>query len=290
MTMQSNRKTPFLRSKRQDEEGQPVKNHILLCVSTYNAGVHMGLLPAMVGCTEKHTTTLMMLQSSASCHGFNQMYAMALNGRKDPGYTHFVLIHHDIEPEIGWIDKMVDVMNRVNADFLQVVIPIKDLNGLTSTALDECPPGEGWDPRWTVRRLTMKEVYRLPPTFSFANLLVNNGLIMIDLRAPWVEKVQFKMETDLLFRNGRFEPVMFSEDWYFAREANKHGAKIYATREIRANHHGVAAYGNAEPWGELETDNPMSPADQARQYEESIKADLARRSQPSSNGLPGTAV
>lgn len=273
----------------------PSEKHILLCVATYNGHVHQGLLPAVTGATRTHETSMVMLQSSASAHAFNQMLCMALNGRKENGYTHFCLIHHDIEPEPFFLDKMVEIMesNRP-CDFLQVVVPIKDPQGLTSTAMDEPPPGEGWDPRWTVRRLTMREVFNMPPTFSHPKLLVNNGLILIDLRAKWLDKACFKMDTDVLRRNGRFYPVMFSEDWQFSRQANANGAKIYATREVPIIHHGVSGYGNMVPWGSLETDNPEPPAVTEGKIQEAL-----RNSRPiapqgghrdSSEGIPGTAV
>lgn len=273
------------------------KTHILICVATYNGTVHNGLLGGIMSASNLHTRTVITHQSSGACHSFNQMWQMALNGRDQ--FTHFVMIHSDVEPtESFWADKMVKIMEEKKADILSVVLPIKTLEGLTSTALDEAPPGD-WDHRWTVRRLTMHEIYgeSLPnilmtdeekrirkitddKTFTHPKLLVNNGLMMVDMRAPWVEKVHFKTETDMIKKNGRFEAVTFSEDWYFSRQANWRGARIFATTEIAADHKGTGSYMNTHGWGTRWTDNP------------GVKNEAGHRvgGSPSSVGVPGTAV
>ena len=78
------------------------------------------------------------------------------------------------------------------ADVVSTVLPIKDRRGVTSTAIDD--PEDEWTP---LRRLTMREVHRLPETFSaqadcgYPNnaLLVNTGCFVLDLRKPSVERV-----------------------------------------------------------------------------------------------------
>ncbi len=50
-------------------------------------------------------------------------------------------------------------MDRVGADVIATVVPIKDNRGLTSTGLQDPDTLQ-------IRRLTMTEVFRLPVTFS----------------------------------------------------------------------------------------------------------------------------
>lgn len=228
---------------------------VMVSVATYGGQIYAGLMMAMIQATNKANMIVGTHQSSAACHGFNQCWQMALNGRKTQGVDYFLLIHADVEPEAYFIDKMLDLMDKHKAELLSVVLPIKSSDGLTSTAIDEPPPG-GFDGRWFVRRYTMKELFEMPPTFGHDKLLVNNGLMMVDMRAPWVDEVEFKTETEIRNYHGFRDAVTFSEDWYFSREANKRGAKIFATREVIAGHRGITTFPNDHAWGSRETDAP----------------------------------
>lgn len=170
--------------------------------------------------------------------------------------THFCLLHDDVVPEPLWLDKMMSIMLEKKADVLSGIIPIKDDRGLTSTALD-VPVGAS-DPAWRVRRLTLNELYeRYPPTFTDEKILLNTGLMLIDLRNPWVEKIWFAFEDRIIpnpQKEGEFMAVGLSEDWYFSRRARELGAKLYATREIRIQHTGVRDYPNNVRWGTLSED------------------------------------
>src|SRR5689334_16752230 len=81
---------------------------------------------------------------------FNLLWCRALNQRAGRGWTHFAMHHSDIEAPAGWADTLVDEMERVGADVLSCVVPIKDNRGLTST---------GWQDPHTrrIRRFTMAE-------------------------------------------------------------------------------------------------------------------------------------
>ena len=52
---------------------------------------------------------------------------------------------------------MMRLMKETSADVLAAVIPMKDEQGLTSTALDV--PVGNQDPEWRVKRLTLHEIY-----------------------------------------------------------------------------------------------------------------------------------
>ena len=114
------------------------------------------------------------------------------------------------------------------------------------------------DPHWRVKRLTLQEIYQqYPPTFTHEKLLVNTGLILIDFRKPWVEKVWFEFEDRIIAdpkSPGNFLAVGMSEDWVFSRRARSLGATLYATREVTVTHAGRKDYSNAAAWGTLAED------------------------------------
>ncbi len=113
-------------------------------------------------------------------------FNMLLNEALNNGATHFAMLHSDIAPEPAWLDKLYDKLEEMSADVVSVVVPIKTPQGLTSTAIGSI------DDEWTVlKRLTMREVVKLPETFTAADagfpghpLLINTGCWLADLRKP----------------------------------------------------------------------------------------------------------
>ena len=203
------------------------------------------------------------ISSSANCLGFNKLWIEALNQR--PKFTHFLMLHSDIVP-MGehWIDKLVALMEKTGADVLSVVSPIKDEKGFTSTALDE-PVGTQISQRWRVRRLTMHEVFKRPPTWTEPKLLINTGVMLVDIRKPWVDKIHFHFDDDIIVdAKGRKRAVCFPEDWNFSRDARNLGASLWATREIPIQHFGPSAYMNTEPWGTKVTDADVEESPELR--------------------------
>jgi len=206
--------------------------------------------------SRKHRTLRLDCATSAGVHTFNTVWAAALNHRHR-GFTHFAMIHADIEPDMYWLDTLMDELERLNADVVSAVVPIKGEEGITSTALDS---GDLWHPR----RLTMAEVMELPATFNFDNvggpLLLNNGLWVCDLTKPWVESFQFEMLNRIVANgDGTFSAQMVSEDWLASRRWNDLGLSIYATRKVGLNHHGDKAFNNRESWGTWKHDHAMIP-------------------------------
>ena len=56
------------------------------------------------------------------------------------------MLHADVEPEEGWLDKAIEEMEARDLDLLGVVVPIKDLQGLTSIALENHSGSGDWKP------------------------------------------------------------------------------------------------------------------------------------------------
>lgn len=227
--------------------------HVLLGIPTYKNECDVRLLHPLLYLTKRHTFTLMLTNSSAQCMTMNLMLAKALDLRDDgQKMDYMVYWHSDIIPENFWLDPMIEIAEKSGADVVSAISPIKDPQGLTSTAIDE-QVGDS-DPYWRVRRLTMRELYELPPSFTHPKLLVNTGLMLIDLSRPWVQDAYFSFEDSIIKYRGRRTPVLMPEDWKFSRLANKAGAKLWATREIKLTHIGEHGYTNAQPWGTLNTD------------------------------------
>lgn len=199
-------------------------------------------------------------------HGFNMLWAAALNGRSKYGFTHFAMLHDDIVPERFWLDIAMGEMERLGADLISAVVRIKNDTGLTSTAIQTDDP-------WISRRLTMKEIAALPETFCSDDtdspdrvLLVNTGCMLIDLRKSWVNELldgkaeaafKFEIRTRIVKQqDGRFAAQLQSEDWLLSKHLASIGAKVYATRKIKAKHvQMVEEYFDNEAVEGQETDN-----------------------------------
>jgi predicted O-methyltransferase YrrM len=188
---------------------------------------------------------------SLLAYGFNRLYCNALNQRKN-GITHFLLLHADVIPADPktWVTTMMEEMERVGADILSAVVPLKGPTGLTSTALDKAC----LENKWAVQRLSMTEIMSRPETFTDPALLINTGCLLIDIRTSWAGEMCFTIK-DMIAVNldGEFSAQVESEDWGFSRRARQYGAKIWATRKLKLTHIGRAEFTNWDVWGE-ETD------------------------------------
>ena len=239
-----------------DPVAEPAKNKVYIGVPTYDGSLRAETMVGLQG-RGMVDVVIRVLGMSLLTRLFNTLLGEALNLRKK-GITHFLLHHADIgilDP--GWLDKMLLLMEQNGADVLSAVVPIKNHEGVTSTALDRTDPVfEGWH----VRRYTLAEIHALPEkTWTHPDLLLNTGVMLIDLRKPWVENIWFRfddrIEKDL---NGHFRVLNMPEDWLFSRDAKKLGAKLYATSEITLAHHGCQAWPSDQVYGSLKTDRGFS--------------------------------
>lgn len=202
-------------------------------------------------------TVVQTKQLSALCWCFNWFWANVLN---DKTIDYFLLMHADIIPiaPIKWISKLIAEAENAHADLFSVLSPIKNEDGLTSTALVSAEhPHE--------RRLTMTEAMQLPQTFdagdvakafgwqsdSAVRLMVNTGLMLVDLRRnrdKW-ETMWFKTVDRVEKQGGKFVATFTPEDWDFSRQAHANGLRVAATRAVTLLHHGAADYRNDQAWG-----------------------------------------
>jgi predicted O-methyltransferase YrrM len=196
---------------------------------------------------------LRILKTGMVALNFNSLWAEALNGRTAWGTSHWAMHHADIQSRPGWLDELIAEMERVGADVLSVVVPIKDERGLTTTAVG--------DDGQVLRRLTMHEVYGLHETFEAADLglpegqylMVNTGLWVCRFDVPWVAPPVFPgfYFTDGIFQlpDGSIGAGEISEDWNFSSFCARQRLRVFATRKVPVIHHGGKGYPNTEPWG-----------------------------------------
>ena len=196
-------------------------------------------------------------------HNFNTLWCNALVGREARGITHFAMLHDDCSPMPGWLDVLIEELDRLDADIMSTVLAIKDHRGLTTT-------GVRYPGTWGTRRFAMKELCRLPETFSIAETDEPDGILAIGTacwvcrlpQAGWPDKFPgFQNEHKIEWHGGEPSPCFDSEDWLFSDWAARQGLKVYSTRKVRMSHQGAAFFENAGPWGHLETElqRPVRP-------------------------------
>lgn len=233
--------------------------NVMVGIPCYGDQLHASMIVPLIHPSQAHSVRLSKINSSACAMTMNRLWIEALEARDRGEITHFIMLHNDIVPEIWFVDKMMAELERVGADVLSAVSPIKDPDGFTSTAMDE-PMGDV-DPYWRVRRLTMKEVYKREATFTDPKLLVNTGLMLCDLRKPWTEEIYFTLEDRIIRWRGKRVAVMMPEDWGFSRMAKKAGASLWATRAVALEHFGLSSFPNTFAWGSKDTDSVPPPPD-----------------------------
>jgi hypothetical protein len=245
---------------------------ILIGIPTYDDTVKAGLTQAIMqegqtpGCPPY---TVAFKASSLLAFAHNSLLCTALNNRSQ--ISHLLINHADVVPDPGYLKTLYDEMLMTGAGVVSVLMPLKDRKGLTSTALLPDYARADWAIRprtYTRQRVTMSEAMTLPETFGAAEvaqvfgkpaegaaLLVNTGLMLIDVQQPWAEQAHFEIN-DAIDRNadGKFIADVEPEDWNFSRQLAVLGVKVVCTRKVKAIHVGRANFPNDAAWGEWQHD------------------------------------
>ena len=213
------------------------------------------LIPSVLDASQSHKVCVCFHKYSKLTGNFNELLTTAINRKV---HTHFLLLHADIVPQAGWLTAMHEEMEQTGADVISAVSPIKTPRGITSTGLckEETTP-------LLIRRLTLKECLdpaklknlglSLSPSgrsFTGDYLILNTGLMLIDLRKDWVRKICFRV-TDYITEqpDGSLKTHGGTEDWLFSLDARKLGAKLWATNAAKLHHVGGSNFSNFEPYG-----------------------------------------
>jgi hypothetical protein len=236
-----------------------IQEKIVLATPTYDGWRHDGSMNGIRFATKRHSVFSLPIKSSLMDRGFNIAWCRALEERDAGRASYFAMIHADVEPEPHWLDKYVAIMHVRNVDVVSAIIPTKEPTGRTSTAIDDPNDVVGIE-----RTLTLHECYRMPETFGAEicpgrNLLVNNGLMLVDLRKPWIDDLVWdtlnRIDTTMDEAGVTRRMVRcLSQDWYFSRQVQQHGGKVVATRAVPVIHHGDTPYANMAAWGDWEYD------------------------------------
>jgi hypothetical protein len=206
--------------------------------------------------TEVHA---MEVDGSLLAASFNRCLIQAMRMRDQKEADFFLLMHADIVPVENtlWLDHLMEARQFARlqykdnepykAQVLSVVSPIKDLRGVTSTGYE----GESI---WAPKRFTMKQILEGPETFTRDDLLINTGMLLIDLRNnDWIEKVRFTISDAIITDStGLRMPGVQPEDWQFSRDVRSFGVKLWATRKVKIVHRGLFNYPNFAVWGKDE--------------------------------------
>ena len=181
---------------------------------------------------------------------FNALWCGALNlVHQGKPVDYFAMLHDDIAPEDGWLDKLIDELEAKQLDVLGVAVPLKDTRGLTSLALHK--EDDNWMPQC---RLSMHDLFELPETFTSkdvgAPLLLNTGCWVCKF-GDWAKQVHFEINDRIVFNRAanRYQAQTEPEDWFFSRLLHEMGLKVGATRKIRLCHQGDMGFSNEHPWG-----------------------------------------
>lgn len=242
-------------------------DNVYLGCPTHNGQIEHRVVKALfTEATEKHRVLVNVHQTSLLASGCNHMYCAALNGYAGEKFKWFAMLHSDIAPEALWLDKLIDIAEKHEADLLSAVVPIKSDEGVTSTAISM--PG---DPFSRFARLTQRQVNRegWPETFNVKQalaffhpntphypeeladsmLLVNTGCMVVRLDRLWSDKLYFTINDRIEKTLNGYRELVEPEDWFFSRLVNEHGGNVMATRAIKLEHIGSTAYPSSGYWG-----------------------------------------
>jgi len=235
---------------------QPVAYLSMPSYGAVAAGAARGFYRSTRGGLEVH---LNYDQGSLLACNFNVHWCWALQSAwQGKRVDYFAMLHADVSVEDFWLDRLVEELERNSLDVLSVVIPIKDMHGLTSTALAK----EGSDPFALEGRLTMREVRRLPDTFTAADLgrpddvlLVNTGCWVCRFDPAWASRFCFTINDRISFDLEKgYKVDVEPEDWNASRQWHALGLHVGATCLISARHRGEVDFANTHVWGDWTVD------------------------------------
>jgi hypothetical protein len=242
-------------------------DNVYLACPTHNGQIEHRVVKALfTEATAEHKVLVKVHQTSLLASGCNSMYCEALNGYMGEKFKWFAMLHSDIAPEPLWLDKLISLAERHNADLLSAVVPIKSKDGVTSTAISY--PG---DPFSRFARLTQQqlnrpdwpEVFNVKHALAYFNpetphypevlgdsiLLVNTGCMVVRLDRPWSDKLYFTINDQIVPTMNGYEAQVEPEDWFFSRLVDEHGGIVMATKAIALEHIGQHPYPSRAMWG-----------------------------------------
>jgi hypothetical protein len=185
---------------------------------------------------------------------FNRCVVNCLNAGS---FDFFSILHSDISVDAGWLGVIMDEMDRVGADVMHASVPIKNGEGLSSTAI-----GYSDDPWSLVRRVTMTELHQLPETYDLKTvqevidpeakrLLCNTGCLVIRI-CDWFKNFTGFRNLDRIVRLSEdvWQDDTVPEDWNFGHWCADNGVNVWGTRKAVTHHWGRQRFSSDMIWGQ----------------------------------------
>ncbi len=148
------------------------------------------------------------------------------------------MLHADVVPvQENWLDMMLVLMEHLKVDVLSVTQAIKGTADC-SVALDE---------EERPRRLPLADCQgTLTSADHEHSLLINTGLMLVDLKADWIEDFPGFTIDDWIeeSESGEFIPRVMPEDWNFSRWMNDREIPFATTSLVECQHIGPFGYSN----------------------------------------------
>lgn len=244
-------------------------DNVFLATLTHNEHLHSRMAKAFFSHATKGDRAMFIQVQPGSllAQSYNVLWCKAINNREKLGLKWFAMLHADIVPEDFWLDKLISLAERFDADVMSAVVPIKEASGVTSTAIS------GPDNFVRSTRLTQKQINALPSVFDIdiirsmmaggiyqesltinvpenARLLVNTGCFVCRLDRPWTSNVEFTINDRIRqLPGGALVAEVEPEDWYFSRRVAELGGRVMATRQVITEHIGSIPYNSSKLWG-----------------------------------------
>lgn len=231
------------------ETTETAKRKVFLACPRYYVGEGgYSTIPVLEAMTSQRSSIMVSIKAhSGLCYCFNTHWADALNRNPRPDW--FVMLHADIrpvvkhDPDVNWIDFLIDGAEALGLDCLSCVVAIKDTQGDTSTAVEDLDK-KTWP---GLKRLSFKDVEKLPAVFTSddvdGHLLLNTGCMAVRFTDDWVERFSFMFEDWIeKLPDGTFQARMMPEDWGMSMWMRDNGLKFGATSAIGCKHLGSAEF------------------------------------------------
>jgi len=233
------------------KETAPKPIRVMIGVPCFGAQMYAETAMALVNAiAHRAGTVVLTIATSLLTVNRNTLWYEAVRRARRGEITHLLFMDADTAPcDVDWLEQLLREMQKHQAQVLGCVYPIKNASGDTTTARQT---GDAWHSEC----MTYAELRDHPVTWTAPDLLVGTGLLLIDMRGAWCDKICFHIE-DRIDRTpkGDFTVNAQSEDWHFCRQAKALGVDIWATMRIKLHHWGPSCWPSYTPTAADHTPN-----------------------------------
>ena len=190
--------------------------------------------------------------TSALPFNFNRLVMGAYHSDCD----YWCLLHSDLgAKERDWLPILLRDMKEEGLSVISAVAAIKNMDGLTSVALDTRDKFP--------RRLTLTEIRQGPEVLTNdkakriygAPLLINTGMMVWDMKVmrEHIPSMPFEFHDgwhyQMTDQGFKMVPWFKPEDWLMSQRLNERGIPYGCTRRVATIHKGSYEFDSSEVWG-----------------------------------------